>query len=194
MNIAAQPSKKITVFFGSPHKNGFTSVLLDDFLAKLDIKSEIDFIDAFAIPIKPCIDCKQCKDGACVFNGDGMDKILQSVDSSEIIIVATPIYYDNLPSPLKAIVDRFEQRFISPKATKQKLGIILTTSGSLIDNPSYLAEKTIRLWFRTINTTLISHIMFNNTDNNTIFEIPTEEIEKITHRIKGGTENGTGKS
>ena len=127
-------NKKILILYGSPHKNGFTSYLLKKFL-KNSSQHEIKFIDAYEKNIKPCIDCKKCRNFfGCIF--DDMDEIDKYFISCDILIIASPIYNQSFPAPLKSIIDRM-QRYYSEKiylSTQKKYtpkkALILLTQGS----------------------------------------------------------------
>lgn len=127
-------NKKILVLYGSPHKNGFTFQVLKKFL-KSSRKHEIKFINSYEKNIKPCIDCKKCRNFfGCIF--EDMDDIDEYFKSCDILIIASPIYNKSLPAPLKSIIDRM-QRYYSekiylskPKEYTPKKALVLLTQGS----------------------------------------------------------------
>lgn len=188
MNTAV-PSCEI--LFASPHKNGFTAKLTEDFFKALSVKMSYNVIDVFKTKITPCTDCGCCKTSSCPYNGDGMDMILQRLDKADIIIVATPIYFDNVPAQLKLIIDRCQQKFMQKIHRKynyssKKMGIILTTAGSTMSEAQECIEKTLNLWFKTVNAELIGHFSVNDTDNQYAFNILDEEMSKVREKILGG--------
>ena len=102
----------ILVLYGSPHKNGNTNELLNNFLKNI-FYDKINIINAYEKTAHPCIDCKHCrKEQSCVFND--LNDLHEFIKSANILIIATPVYNCSLPSPLKAIIDRM-QRYYSEK-------------------------------------------------------------------------------
>lgn len=105
-------NKKILILYGSPHKNGFTCQVLKRFLRD-NFEDEVEFINAYEKNVKPCIDCKKCRNNSgCIFKD--MEDIDEYFKSCEILIIASPIYNRSVPGPLKSILDRM-QRYYSEK-------------------------------------------------------------------------------
>ncbi len=128
-------NKKILILYGSPHKNGFTFRILKRFLRN-NFKDEVKFVNAYEKNIKPCIDCKRCRNVlGCIFKD--MEDIDEYFKSCEILIIASPIYNGSVPSPLKSVIDRM-QRYYSEKIFLKssmnnyvpKKALLLFTQGS----------------------------------------------------------------
>ncbi|MEM1645791.1 MAG: flavodoxin family protein [Ignisphaera sp.] len=102
---------KILVVSASPRKYGAVS-FVREFVIKLckDIeKVDAVAIDVYDFNIMPCIGCvsdnvKLCK-LPCVIDDD-MKKLYEYVIHSDGIIFITPIYWYNVPGPLKNFIDR----------------------------------------------------------------------------------------
>jgi len=102
---------KILVVSASPRKYGATN-FAREFVMRLaeDIeKVDVEAIDVYDYNIMPCIGCvsddvKLCK-LPCVINDD-MNKIYELVLESDGMIFVTPIYWYNVPGPLKNFIDR----------------------------------------------------------------------------------------
>ena len=102
---------KIVVLTGSPHKNGTSNTLVDEFIrgAKESGHSITRFDTAF-LSIHPCIGCDHCgMNGPCVFK-DAMPEILDTILQSDMIVFATPIYYFGFSAQIKSAIDRFYSR------------------------------------------------------------------------------------
>ena len=128
-------NKKILILYGSPHKNGFTFQVLKRFLRD-NFKDEVKFINAYEKNAKPCIDCKRCRNvPGCIFKD--MEDIDEYFKTCEILIIASPIYNNSVPAPLKSIIDRM-QRYYSEKIYLKspmknytpKKALLLFTQGS----------------------------------------------------------------
>lgn len=85
---------KIVILTGSPHKNGTSNTLVDEFIKGASEKGHlIKRYDTAFLDIHPCIGCDHCgMNGTCAFNDD-MIEILDTILASDLIVFATPIYY-----------------------------------------------------------------------------------------------------
>lgn len=130
-------SYETLVVFASPHQNGFTARLLNRFLEAEGIK-EYYFFDCFKELPMPCIGCNKCeKEFAC--SQPDLKEFGQIFKNCRRLIVATPIYNNGLPAPLKALADR-NQIYYSARFSRNEKGIaapkeaiLLLTCGSNID-------------------------------------------------------------
>lgn len=102
---------KILVLKSSPHKNGTSNTLSKEFIkGAKSVGHEIEVVDLANSKIHPCIACDSCgMNGNCVLNDDG-NKIINKILDVDALLLAFPIYYYNLPSQLKVIIDRFYSR------------------------------------------------------------------------------------
>lgn len=102
---------KIVVLTGSPHKNGTSNTLVDEFIKGAEEKGhEVTRFDTAFLKVHPCIGCDHCgMNGPCVFNDD-MPNILDTILDSDMIVFATPVYYFGFSSQIKSVIDRFYSR------------------------------------------------------------------------------------
>lgn len=57
--------------------------------------------------LRGCIGCLKCKDlGRCVFNDDPMNEWIEAMRQSDGIILASPTYFANVTTEIKALIDR----------------------------------------------------------------------------------------
>ena len=102
-------SKEIVVLNGSPRKNGNTSALVREF--SKGAESTGNTVTVFFLGDMDIHECKGCFGGhssrecPCV-QKDDMDKIYPVVRESDIVVLATPLYYWNMSGQLRTAVDR----------------------------------------------------------------------------------------
>ena len=94
---------------GSPRQKGNTSIALAEIakqLEKLGIESEIVWIGNK--PVRGCIACNTCKDnpGACVFDDDVCNGISAKMNSSDALIVGSPVYWGQPNGAVLSIIQR----------------------------------------------------------------------------------------
>ena len=100
---------KVLVITGSPHKNGTTAALADEFIkGAKEAGHEVDRFDAAFKNIHPCIACEVChtKNNGCAFKDD-MSELNPLLIGADVIVFVTPIYYYDINAQLKAVIDRF---------------------------------------------------------------------------------------
>ena len=100
---------KVLIINGSPRQNGNTSIALAEIakqLEKLGIESEIVWIGNK--PVRGCIACNTCKDkpGACVFDDDVCNGISAKMNSSDALIVGSPVYWGQPNGAVLSIIQR----------------------------------------------------------------------------------------
>ena len=118
---------KIVVLASSPHKKGTSNTLVSEFVrgAKESGKS-VEVIDLAHTDIHPCMGCDACgMNGDCIQKDKG-NEILNKIIEADAIIFASPVYYYNVSSQLKMMIDRFYAKTM--KITNRKLlaGVIMT--------------------------------------------------------------------
>lgn len=101
---------KILVLTGSPHKNGTTSLLTDEFCSgALESGHEITRIDTAKLRINPCLGCNHCRknEGKCVHEYDDMIEIIIHLLNADAVVLVSPLYYFGITAQLKTVIDRF---------------------------------------------------------------------------------------
>ena len=99
---------KILVIESSPHKNGSSNLLAENFIrGAQEAGHHIDIFDAAHADIHPCIACEYCgMSGPCCQNDD-MAILREKILQTDMIVFVTPLYYFGFSSQLKMIIDRF---------------------------------------------------------------------------------------
>ena len=112
--------KKILILTASPRKSGNTNSLVKVFAEELERKSAdtddiaYDMTDLYDLDIKPCLACRCCQtdwgESFCIQEDDltGTDEkgLFQDILTSDMIVLATPIYAWYCTAPMKALLDR----------------------------------------------------------------------------------------
>jgi len=120
---------------GSPRKKGNSDLLLDQALSAASSQgSKVVLIHACDLQISGCRECHECtKTGECVLQDD-MQKIYPLLDSSQVIVLSTPVFFYGFPAQLKALIDRAQARWAGRqlKKTKEQRKIHQSGNGYLI--------------------------------------------------------------
>ncbi len=101
---------KILVLTGSPHANGTTALLADEFCdGATESGHDVVRIDTAKLKINPCIGCNHCRknNGKCVYENDDMIEIILQLLNSDVVVLVSPLYYFGMTAQLKRVIDRF---------------------------------------------------------------------------------------
>ena len=101
---------KVIAFNGSARKDGNTAILINQVfgeLGKQDIETEM--IQLSGQKIRGCIACYKCfenKDQRCSVKNDIVNDCIEKMLQADGIILASPTYFADISSELKALIDR----------------------------------------------------------------------------------------
>jgi len=98
---------KILGISGTPRKGGNSELLLHASLEPfIKAEWEVKKILLSEQRVEPCSGCETCvEQKSCVINDD-MNEIYEAYEWCNAVIVSAPAYYRNVPSQLKAVMDR----------------------------------------------------------------------------------------
>lgn len=101
---------KVVAFSGSARKDGNTAILVRHVFAELEKEGiETELVQLAGELLRGCTACYQCwqkKDGACVVKGDMINNCIEKMKGASGIILASPTYFADVTSEMKALVDR----------------------------------------------------------------------------------------
>lgn len=124
---------KTLILNGSPRKTGDTKSLINELIKHLD--GEYRIVDAYYCDIKPCIDCRWCWKNAGCCQKDGMQKVYEYIQECDNILIASPIYFNELTGQLLSVGSRLQTYFCSwyfrhiKPIEKSKKGAVILTGG-----------------------------------------------------------------
>jgi len=83
-----------------------TSALLDEFVSACE-GHEVESVRVYDLEMKPCIGCLRCRpDKTCVLSRDGAHELAEAFARADTIVIGSPVYWGNVPGPLKTFFDR----------------------------------------------------------------------------------------
>ena len=101
---------KVIAFNGSARKDGNTSILIKYVFEELEKEGiETELIQLAGKPIygcKACYGCFKNKNNQCVIKDDDVNIYIQKMIEADGVILASPVYFANMSSELKALIDR----------------------------------------------------------------------------------------
>ena len=93
--------------YGSPRTGGNSQLLLDQALeGARQAGAQVKSLHACKLKIAGCLECGGCDEtGQCVLKDD-MEQVYPLLEEAAAIILATPIFFYNVPAQAKALIDR----------------------------------------------------------------------------------------
>lgn len=122
----------ILVLNGSPRPNGSTKKMVEAFRGGAESTGHtVSVVDVCKMKISGCIACEYCHTkghGECV-QKDDMAKIYALLKETEMLVIASPIYYHGITGQLKCVIDRFYSAAYPKKPEKLKKVAMFLSSG-----------------------------------------------------------------
>jgi multimeric flavodoxin WrbA len=101
---------KVIAFNGSARKDGNTAVLINQVFSELEKQDiETEMMQFSGQKIRGCIACYKCfenKDQRCSLKDDVVNDCIEKMQQADGIILASPTYFADVSSELKALIDR----------------------------------------------------------------------------------------
>lgn len=130
--------KKVLILSGSPRENGNSDILCSEFAKGAeDAGHQVEKIRVADLNIGYCRGCYACKSsGVCAIKDD-MAGLLQKIIDSDVVVLASPIYFYSIDAQLKTVIDRTVARWTE---VKNKEFYYIVTAG---DEDPAAAEKAL---------------------------------------------------
>lgn len=166
---------KILAVIGSPRKRSNTTILLNELVAGAESAgAEVQTIVPFKMNIGPCIACDGCyKTGRCIVKDD-FQQVYDTVLDTDVLVIATPIYFGAVSAQVKVFIDRFQcfwaRRDIAREpmppgpAGKPRKGVLIAISG--IDKPIMFqgARTTMDFVMRSLEGEMYAELAYGGYD------------------------------
>lgn len=133
---------KVVTLLGSPRTNGNTATLAKAFneTAKMS-GADVETFILNKFELKGCQACDACKTKSdqCVLEDD-LAQVLEAVKNTDVLVLATPIYFADITAQLKMFIDRcysyLEPFETVPEASRLKPGkkMVLITAQNRTDD------------------------------------------------------------
>jgi multimeric flavodoxin WrbA len=124
---------RVVAILGSHRDSGNGAAAVQEIVAGLRLR-ETDQQTLVALNrcrILPCLACDQCRKGNCLIKDD-FEMIMDEVKQADLVIFATPVYFNGVSSMMKTFIDRAQQYYAKPDSFsgKKRDVILLATAGA----------------------------------------------------------------
>ena len=132
---------KILILNASPRRKGVSSTLLSELATEIIDEHDVKIVRIQDLNMRPCIGCMKCRpDKTCILPKDDAHSLAEEVKEADVLVIGSPVYWGNMPGPLKIFFDRnvplFEYceakpiRYIPKPQLKGKLAVLIVPVGS----------------------------------------------------------------
>ena len=173
---------KFLFISGSPRKGNTEYILNKVFNA---VEGEKELILLRNKNIKHCLGCLSCSTTKkCAINDD-MTDIYGKIENTDVIVVGTPNYYDNVSGLLKDFIDRTNPLYSSGKFKNKKLVSIIVGGGDVKTSEEIVSQIFKNFAeaheFKSADSYCFKALGANEIENN---PEAIEQINKIIEKLK----------
>jgi len=162
-------------FQGSPRKKGNTNYLLSVFMNEAEnLGAQTHIIEVAEKNIVPCIGCGYCeKKGFCITKDDDMtNEIYPLLREADVVVLAAPIYFYNVPSQLKAPIDRTQTLWsrkyklnLTDPARHYRRGFLLAQGATKGKNLFEGVDLTAKYFFDAVGAGFNGRLTYRHIEN-----------------------------
>ncbi len=186
--------KNILAILGSPHANGMTAAMLNFTIRKAEkMGYNVTRINLYEKNLFYCMGCRACMNTQACIQKDDIQEIVMCLQKCQTVLLAAPVYWANVPAPVKNLFDRLlgtaiEETNTFPKPhLKGKKYMLLTSCNtpfpfSWIFGQSRGAIRSMDEFFKTAGMKPMGKIVCAGTANKK--ELPKQTIKKIERYMK----------
>lgn len=186
--------KHILAILGSPHGNGITAAMLECAIHRAEKRGyTVTKINLYEKNLSFCTGCRACIHTQVCIEKDDIQEIAAFLHECQIVFLAAPVYWANVPGSVKNLFDRLlgtamEETNTFPKPRlKGKKYMLLTSCNtsspfSWIFGQSRGAIRCMDEFFKTAGMKPIGKIVCAGTANKK--ELPKQIARKIERCLK----------
>ena len=121
----------ILILSGSPRKGGNTELLVEAFVKGATEHHHVEIVSVCDYKVNPCLGCNACfkTNGICA-QKDDMAFIYEKMSQTDMLVIASPVYFYGISAQLKAIIDRLHNP-IRDSFPIKKMALLLVGAASL---------------------------------------------------------------
>lgn len=167
--------RKLLAILGSPHLNGTTAAMLECAIhASKQAGYDVTKINLYQKQIRFCTGCRTCiRTGACI-QKDDIQEIALLLQECQMVVLAAPVYWANIPAPVKNMFDRLlgvameeTNTFPKPRLSGKKYMLLTACNTpfpfSWICGQSRGALHSMNEFFRTAGMKRVGEFVCTNT-------------------------------
>ena len=158
----------------SPRDNGNSDLLLRQALAGASSAgAEAEYLRLNKLNISPCTACGACYATGMCITEDDFQMVLPKMLQAQHIIFATPIYFMNVSSQAKILIDRCECLWARKYLLKQPIcdnkdgrrsGMVIAVGGSKVKKMFEGIRLTMKYYFDALDMVYFANLFVSNVE------------------------------
>lgn len=158
---------------GSPRRGGNTDMLLAEVMkGAADKGADVKTIILNNQSFSACIHCDNClKTGECTVR-DEMQDVYKEFELADVIVLASPIQFTGVTAPMKAMIDRFQSRWVRKYLLKmpplgdrrERKGFFISVGGRKVKDLFEPALVMIKTFFRILDISYAGDLLLSGID------------------------------
>jgi len=174
---------RVVAVLGSHRNGGDSSKIAEGIVKGLDLQARDEqvVVALNRCRILPCLACDQCKNEDCVIQDD-FEAIMAEIEKADLVIFATPVYFNGVSSMMKTFIDRAQQYFTSPDQFSEKTRdvILIATGGAKEYDEQFEGIRlNFKFFIQYLNGKLWNFIQVPGTD-----KMPVDERQDLMKNMK----------
>lgn len=189
------PTKKMLAILASPRKKGNIAKMLNHAMDVAKKKGyEVHFVSLYDQNIAYCKGCMRCKQTGSCHIQDDIKPIEALLKTCDIVVMAAPTYFANIPAPAKNLFDRLvavimndnESMIPKPLLSKKQSYLLLTSCTTPFPFDRLAGQSTgalhaMKEFFKTSGMRHLGNVTFAGTKGKS--EVPISILNKIERKI-----------
>lgn len=164
---------KVLGIAGSPRRGGNTDILLAELMKGAAGKgAEVKTVVLCDLELSTCLHCDSCLEKGICRIKDDMQAIYEDFEQADIIVLASPIQFTGVTAHMKAMIDRFQSRWVRKYILKipplgdrrVRKGFFISVGGRKIPNLFEPALVMIKTFFRILDISYAGELLFSGID------------------------------
>jgi len=121
----------ILILSGSPRKGGNTELLAEAFAKGASAHHHVEIVSVRDYKVNSCLGCNACfmTNGICA-QKDDMSLIYEKMNQTDMLVIASPVYFYGISAQLKTVIDRFHNPIRDTFHVK-KMALLLVGAATL---------------------------------------------------------------
>lgn len=127
---------KIVILSGNPKKDGLCQSVIDAVkLGAIEGGAEVEEVRLCDLDLTRCQVCGEgwgpCRaENYCIYGSDGFDEVKARLQSSDAIVLASPVYWGETSEAFKSVIDRLRRcEFNQAEVLRDKQVLLIATPG-----------------------------------------------------------------
>lgn len=165
---------KILAIYGSPRRNGNTSLLLQKAVrGAREAGAEVEEIVLRDLKMSPCLEIYGCKkDGRCVIEDD-FQNVYDQILSCKGLMLASPIFFYTVSAHTKILMDRCQSFWVKKywieetplgKFEPKRKGLFLSVGATKGKRLFEGVRLTVKYFFETFDAELWRNLLYRSLD------------------------------